>query len=215
LCGQRWREDDADRGADRERRTSRDGDLVTGTAPQVRRAVISGREIFVCDNMVDSETVGRIGLLVKTLNYRRKEKSRPDVPGMASISEIAAGQMGNNRFLHQLRRITEEMLPGEKFTDQRAYVNSSLFGDSYYIHRDCPPDQSHVTALYYANLTWQPDWGGETIYYNEDYDAELVVSPRPGRVVVARGAILHRGNVPTRDCYEERLTLAYKLNALG
>jgi hypothetical protein len=39
------------------------------------------------------------------------------------------------------------------------------------------------------------------------------VSPRPGRVVVARGAILHRGTVPTRACYEERLTLAYKLNS--
>ena len=188
---------------------------MTGAAPHVRRAVISGREVFVCDNMVDGETVGRVGLLVKTLNYRRKEKSRPDVPGMASISEIATGQMGNNRFLQQLRKITEEMFPGEKFADQRAYVNSSLFGDSYYIHRDCPPEQAHVTALYYANLTWQPDWGGETIYYNDDYDAELVVSPRPGRVVVARGAILHRGNVPTRDCYEERLTLAYKLNASG
>ena len=34
-------------------------------------------------------------------------------------------------------------------------------------------------------------------------------------VVVARGAVLHRGTVPTRSCYEERYTLAYKLNSLG
>jgi len=33
--------------------------------------------------------------------------------------------------------------------------------------------------------------------------------------VIARGAILHRGNVPTRVCYEERYTLAYKFNPLG
>ena len=59
------------------------------------------------------------------------------------------------------------------------------------------------------------DWGGETIYFNDEEDAELVVSPRPGRLVLARGAILHRGTVPTRICYEERYTLAYKMTVAG
>jgi hypothetical protein len=83
------------------------------------------------------------------------------------------------------------------------------------MHRDCEPADRHVTALYYANSQWHPDWGGETIYYNDDEDAELAVLPRLGRLVIARGAILHRGTVPTRICYEERYTLAYKLNAAG
>jgi hypothetical protein len=183
------------------------------TEPNIRRVLISGREIFVCDNMIAPEMINRIGALVKTLVYRRKEKSRPGVPGLAAISEIAAAQLSNNVFLQNLRRIAEELFPGEQLHDQRAYVNSSVYGDSYYVHRDCPENESHVTALYYANLEWQADWGGDTIFYNDDYDAELVVSPRPGRVVVARGAILHRGTVPTRACYEERLTLAYKLNS--
>ena len=186
---------------------------VSTTEPKIRRALISGRELFVCDNMIAPEAINRIGALVKILVYRRKEKSRPGVPGLAAISEIAAAQMSNNAFLQDLRRIAEELFPGEQLHDQRAYVNSSMYGDSYYVHRDCPENESHVTALYYANLEWQTDWGGETIYYNDDYDAELVVSPRPGRVIIARGAILHRGTVPTRTCYEERLTLAYKLNS--
>jgi hypothetical protein len=58
---------------------------------------------------------------------------------------------------------------------------------------------------------WEPDWGGETIYYDDDNDAQVVVSPRPGRLLVSRGAILHRGSVPTRDCHEARLTIALKL----
>ena len=75
----------------------------------------------------------------------------------------------------------------------------------------------HRVAAYVFSLTrrWQADWGGETIYYNDDEDAELAISPRPGRLVIARGALLHRGNVPTRACYEERYTLAYKLNSSG
>jgi SM-20-related protein len=185
------------------------------TEPKTRRVLISGRELFVCDNMIALEVINRIGALVKTLVYRRKEKSRPGVPGRAAVSEIAAAQMSNNVFLQNLRCIAEEVFPGEQLHDQRAYVNSSLYGDSYYIHRDCSENESHVTALYYANLEWETDWGGETIFYNDDYDAELAVSPRPGRVVVSRAAILHRGTVPTRDCYEERLTLAYKLTSSG
>jgi len=50
---------------------------------------------------------------------------------------------------------------------------------------------------------------------NDDEDAEFAITPRPGRLVIARGALLHRGNVPVRGCYEERYTLAYKLNSAG
>ena len=107
--------------------------------------------------------------------------------------------------------IAEEMFPGERFRPQRAYINHSLYGDAYQMHRDL----SAVTVLYYANLFWETDWGGETIYFDDNNDAQIVVSPRPGRMVVSRGAILHRGTVPTRDCKQARLTIAYKLRLRG
>jgi len=181
------------------------------TDKTVSRSLISGREIFVCDNMVDAATIGTVGTLVKSLSYRRREKSRPGVPGLAASSEILAEQIPNNSFLQQLKRIAQDLFPGEQLRDQRAYVNSSVYGDSYYVHRDCAQEERHLTVLYYANLLWEPDWGGETLFFNDDNDAVLAVSPRPGRLVASRGAILHRGTVPTRSCYEERYTLAYKL----
>jgi hypothetical protein len=193
------------------KRSSKKNAKMTGK--EIRRKLISGRELFVCDNMVEPMAVEAIGTLVQTLNYRRREKSRPGVPGLAASSEIATAQIPNNKFLQHLKHIAQEMFPGEQLHDQRAYVNSSFYGDSYYVHRDCSEEENHVTVLYYANLHWEPDWGGETIFFTDNYEAELVVSLRPGRVVVSRGAILHRGTVPTRSCYEERLTLAYKLTS--
>ena len=182
---------------------------------KIRKSLISGREIFVCDNIVEPMMVQQVGNLVRTLPYFRKEKSRPGVPGLAAISEIPMERIAADPFLRSLKQAVERLFPDEQFSDQRAYVNSSVYGDSYYLHRDSLPEERHVTALYYANLEWQPDWGGETIYYNDDEDAELAITPRPGRLVVARGAVLHRGNVPSRACYEERYTLAYKLNSVG
>lgn len=188
---------------------------MPSTEPTIRKSLIAGRELIVCDNIIDDMMVKQVGALVRTLHYVRKEKSRPGVPGLAAVSDIPTERIPTDPFLRSLRQMVERLLPDERFSDQRAYVNCSIYGDSYYLHRDCKPDEQHVTALYYANLEWQADWGGETIYYNDDEDAELAITPRPGRLVIARGALLHRGNVPSRSCYEERYTLAYKLNSLG
>lgn len=188
---------------------------MTNPEPKIRKSVISGRELFVCDDMVDAAMVQTIGSLVRTLHYIRKEKSRPGVPGLAAVSDIPMEKIAADPFLRGLKQTVERLFPAEQFTDQRAYVNCSVYGDGYYVHRDCAAHEANVTALYYANLEWKPDWGGETIYYNDDEDAELAITPRPGRLVIARGALLHRGNVPTRACHEERYTLAYKLNSLG
>ena len=183
--------------------------------PKIRKSMISGRELFVCDNLVEDMMVKQVGALVRTLHYVRKEKSRPGVPGLAAVCDIQPERIAADPFLCSLKTTVERLFPGERFSDQRAYVNCSVYGDSYYLHRDCTFQERHVTALYYANFEWQPDWGGETIYYNDEEDAELAITPKPGRLVIARGAILHRGNVPARSCYEERYTLAYKLNSLG
>jgi len=188
---------------------------MANAEPKIRKSLVSGRELFVCDNVIEPMMVNQVGALVRTLHYIRKEKSRPGVPGVAAVSDIPLDKIAIDPFLRGLRQTVERLYPGERFTDQRAYVNCSVYGDSYYAHRDCAPQERHVTALYYANLEWNPDWGGETIYYNDEEDAELVIMPRPGRLVVARGAILHRGCVPTRLCHEERYSLAYKLNSLG
>ena len=186
---------------------------MASAEPNIRKSLVSGRELFVCDNLIDPMMVNQVGTLVRTLHYLRKEKSRPGVPGVAAVSDIPPDKIAVDPFLRGLRQTVERLFPDERFSDQRAYVNCSVFGDSYYAHRDCGVQEQHVTALYYANLVWNIDWGGETIYYNDDQDAELVVMPRPGRLVVARGAMLHRGGVPTRTCHEERYTLAYKLNS--
>src|SRR5450432_1632332 len=185
------------------------------TESRVGRVVISGRELFICDNLVDPALVAGIGNGLKTMYFMRKEKSRPDVPGQAASADINPALLTEDPFFLRLRAIAEKMFPGEVLRDIRAYINSAVYGDSYYVHRDSPEGSNDVTVLYYANLIWQPDWGGETLFYNDDNDAVLAVSPRPGRLVVSRAAILHRGTVPTRSCYEERFTIAYKLGSGG
>ena len=180
----------------------------------VTKKTVSGREIFICDNVVDDQTVLRIAEFIKTLTYRRSERSRPDLPVSGAAAEIAPKIYTKDTFFIEMRRLGEDMFPGESFEFERVYVNSSIYGDTYYAHRDCDAELRNVTVLFYCNLVWHADWGGETLFFNDKQDAEVAVTPRPGRLVVSRGAILHRGGVPSQVCHEERLTIACKLRAL-
>jgi Rps23 Pro-64 3,4-dihydroxylase Tpa1-like proline 4-hydroxylase len=93
----------------------------------------------------------------------------------------------------------------------RAYCNAVHFGDQLYVHRDCDADEDHTTALLYANAVWQRDWGGETLFFDEDHEAVAAISPRPGRIVLFDGRIPHRAGAPMRDCHESRFTVAVKI----
>ena len=120
--------------------------------PKARRLLISGRELFICDGFIEPAFVTKIGNIVKSLHYQRKEKSRPDVPAAAASADIADSVLTVDPFFLRLRQVAEQMFPGEVLRDQRAYVNSSVYGDTYYAHRDCSAHRNHVTVLYYVKI---------------------------------------------------------------
>lgn len=93
----------------------------------------------------------------------------------------------------------------------RCYCNHAAYGDMLFTHTDTQPGRKGLTALWYIAPEWNVEWGGETLFYNKDQDAEAVVSPRPGRLVIFDGAITHVGRPPNRVCYAPRYTLAFKL----
>lgn len=180
----------------------------------ISKKMVAGREIYICDGFVPDQTALRIGQLVKTLSYSRGEKSRPDLPVSGAAADISRQLFDAVPFFPELIRLGEDMFPAESFMLDRLYVNRSVPGDVYFSHRDCEPHLRNITVLYYGNVTWHADWAGETIFFNDHHDAELAVTPRPGRFVVSRGAILHRGGVPSGACPDERYSIACKLRAL-
>ena len=49
-----------------------------------------------------------------------------------------------------------------------------------------------LVALYYANLTWNPEWGGETMFYKKDKKTINLANPYiPNRLVFFDGKIPH------------------------
>lgn len=103
--------------------------------------------------------------------------------------------------------LTRELLAPQALDLKRAHANLHLYDDMQHPHHDIP---GGVSAVYYANARWDNVWGGETVFFDESGDAVHIVAPRPGRLVVFDADIIHRAGVPTRTCFEPRISVAFK-----
>ena len=73
----------------------------------------------------------------------------------------------------------------------RSYVFSSNFLTRHYFHSD----PGGLTLLYYANLEWSINDGGETLFVNDSIDEVLYTSLfKPGRIVLFDSSIPHKSN---------------------
>jgi len=67
-------------------------------------------------------------------------------------------------------------------------VNCSIPSEKMDVHQD----GEGITLLYYANLKWELNWGGHTLFLNENLsDIEYTCAYKMGRVVVFDGTIPH------------------------
>ena len=107
-----------------------------------------------------------------------------------------------------------EALAGAPLRVIRQYANGHTYGLGGEPHFD---DQraGTFTLLYYLNPEWKDGWDGETIFYDQAGEIALSVRPRPNRAVFFDSRILHNGRAPSRMCTAVRVSVAYKLEAVG
>ena len=107
-----------------------------------------------------------------------------------------------------------EKTSGKKFEVLRTYVNGMTTGQFSTVHLDDYFDGMY-TVLVYLNSSWQADWHGETLFY-DDTRTEIIrcITPKFARLVLFDGRIPHGTVPPTIQCLEQRRTLAFKLKEI-
>ena len=110
------------------------------------------------------------------------------------------------------RRLSAGPLCGNAL--MRCYANGFTYGSDGTLHRDSTTDRS-VTAVYFSNIDWSPNWGGETVLFN-DTKTDIVASiyPRPNRLLVFSGSIPHVARGVSRSCPVMRITLMFKMELI-
>lgn len=106
---------------------------------------------------------------------------------------------------------TRELLPAGSQT-VNCYINGYTYGTDGYPHYEVPPPLAaeQRSILIYCCPRWEPAWGGETVFFDDDGDVSAAILPKPGRVLVFRGDVLHVARAPSRFCPMERRVLVFK-----
>jgi hypothetical protein len=118
-------------------------------------------------------------------------------------------------FLNKNNQLDEifELIGSRRLT--RSWLLRSDLSTKMYFHADeCYNEtklisQGSLTFLFYVNIEWKDDWGGETLFGTDQCEAELAVSYKPGRVVVFDSTITHKAAPISADA-----PVRYTFNAL-
>ena len=122
--------------------------------------------------------------------------------GMSANLDVKIRESYDNKVLSTAKDIL-----GLDFNIIRAYCNAWKSNEPSFPHIDA----CHTTCLIYVNIDYDLKYGGETIFYTEDKDAQYAVTPKPGRAVFFDGNILHRASSFNHLYNDYRHTIAYKL----
>ena len=177
-----------------------------------RRHSIEGKEVRVYDDLLGVNDVHRLTAAFEGGAFIRNEVARPETASFRHwVLNIPLETAA------QLPVYQPTLAAAREFTNQsaykiyRCYCNHAAYGDMLFTHTDAQPGTWGLTALWFIAPEWNVEWGGETLFFDSSMDAQVAVSPRPGRLVLFDGSLTHVGRPPNRICYAPRYTLAFKL----
>lgn len=179
-----------------------------------RSANVGGREIFVFDGLVPTPEFLPYARAIPRAAFTRTETARPDSDVRHWVCEMPLENLPDTVLWHATEEAVLTVRANERYRPYRVYTNYASFGDVLLTHVDALPNARELTALWFLCESWETEWGGETLFYDDAGDAQLAVSPKPGRLLMFDGAVRHAGKPPNRNCPVGRYTFAIKLRAI-
>jgi SM-20-related protein len=190
------------------------------------RSLPAGFAVF--DDVLEPETQQKVGQFLNRPGWQFGWKSNkntdsfsfwhkhfagnihPDHAGIAGQQYQCADELARTApLLHELWcRLKHDMLPSHQLV--RCYANGAPYGSEGSLHTDSVAART-FTTIYYPHEKWDPDWGGETVFFNRQKTDILVsIYPKPNRLLVFPGTIPHVARGVARICPVLRVTLMFK-----
>ena len=177
-----------------------------------------GRKIHVFDNILDYKAQYFFYRYITNLSYKCNNvdlavNSREN--GLNKFrSDITPEQELDIKFFDTIKSETcLELIKNYKIHSM--YVNLGIPTDCHQIHTDIIGSLAGrdecLSLLYYVNCDWNINWGGETLFYNNELSSiEYTSFFKPGRIIIFDGAIPHSARPQSFSSNQYRYTLACK-----
>lgn len=165
----------------------------------------SGRQILIVDNFFALSQIRafkdfvensnyRLGTVVST-NFEHFTKSETFYKSDYSIEDV-----NNFGILNEIQNKFSKYLINREITVSWVYAS---FSNRIRLHCDANDlaynkvpknlaDCKFLTFLFYCNLSWDSDDGGETIFCDDSAEAEIAVAYKPNRFIIFDSFIPHK-----------------------
>lgn len=176
----------------------------------------SNKQIIIIDNLYNFTDIcgiykGIIGLSFKIANSNVYEvQNISDKRLVSSIDNIC---LSSNLLYEEKLRVIDNHLPPQTFKIYSSYVNLGIRGENHHAHVDNYSKGDGKTLLYYANKEWNRNWGGETVFFDDNGEEIEYITPFiPGRVIIFDSDIPHLAKEQSSLGPKYRFTIAVKYN---
>ncbi len=170
------------------------------------------KKAFIIDGVFDLKTAEVLYQSYSKLPFAFTDFDRYDTKHVQHLVHyLGENEIQDEQHSGSIINLVYDLLDNLKLKHKRklsrAYINFNLFGDYQYTHND----GDEWTALFFIADEWKEDWMGEFFIVDPVDGVKFAVTPKPGRMVLFDGEIIHRGGVPSKLCFKPRLTLAVKV----
>ena len=179
-------------------------------------------EIFHLTNVLRSDTFSNVVDLLKKPIWQWGRVTSPDawdedttVFWMADLTlDTLVGETAFYEVLNKLNQVAPETIPYQ-FKLYSAIAGGKTFGLDGGVHTDKDVEfndmgDGFMTLCFFPNEEWNPEWGGEFQFFNENGEVIATYYPMPNTCLVFDSNIPHRGLAPSRDCKKLRQYISYK-----
>ena len=170
--------------------------------------VIDEMPIWVVDNYLPAHDHEAVYLYCQNSLYTTKHSSSPNAelhhPRM--VANLTNEQLMSFVLTNHFINTSIEL--GYNVDIERAYINLATKDTVCTKHTD--GSQIGLSMLYYPNTDWDIDWGGETLFFNQEKEIAFASLCKPNRAVFFDPRILHTARPPTTLANAFRYTIAYK-----
>lgn len=174
----------------------------------------SNKQIAVIDDCFNFSELAGLYTGISSLSFKISNSNASEVQEIADrrlVSYLDVSALTTMGFFQQERsNVLRKHIP-DNFEIFNSYVNLGIRGDQHEAHSDYYWKDGGKTLLLYVNKEWNRNWGGETVFFDDQgVEIEYVTPFVPGRIIVFDSDIPHMAKEQSSLGPSYRFTLAIK-----
>lgn len=179
-------------------------------------------EIFYLKDVLRVDTFANIVVELKKPIWQFGRVTNPDAwdedPTVFWQSDMTLTTLVGDVMFYEIINKLGELDPNTKkyqFKLYSAIAGGKTYGLDGGIHTDKDIEfndlgDGFMTFCFFPNEEWNPEWGGEFQFFDNDGNVIATYYPEPNTCLVFDSNIPHRGLAPNRDCKKLRQYVSFK-----